>query len=140
MSSTSPRRARLFLDANILVSAAWKSNSRLLRLWQLPGVERVASNYIVDECLRNLPLPAQQKRLDQLLLSVRVLNFRRPPSLQNAPPLAPKDQHVLAAAVLARAKILVTGDRAHFGAWYGKSILGVRIEPPSSIPEVLDEI
>lgn len=59
--------------------------------------------------------------------------------LEDAPPLPQKDQHVLAAAVLARAHYLVTGDRAHFGAWYGSSILGVRVEPPASFPDILQE-
>jgi predicted nucleic acid-binding protein len=139
--SSSPRRpARLFLDANVLVSAAWKDASKVLRLWQIPNVELVTSNFAVEECQRNLPLLEQHERLARLLLATRVLSFHRPPILQNAPPLAPKGQHVLAAAVLARASFLVTGDRTHFGAWYGSRILGVRVEPPASFPAVLEEI
>jgi predicted nucleic acid-binding protein len=131
------RRTRLFLDANVLVSAAWKIDSKVLRLWQLPGTELVTSNFVIEECLQNLPLPEQQERLTSLLRAVRVLDFRQAPMLENAPPLPQKDQHVLAAAVLARADYLVTGDRTHFGAWYGSNILGVRVEPPASFPGVL---
>jgi len=137
---TSPaRRARLFLDANVLVSAAWKSDSKVYRLWQIPGIELITSDLVVEECRRNLPLPRQLERLAELLHTMRVLVFREPPVLENAPPLPQKDQHVLAASVLARADYLVTGDRTHFGAWYGSSILGVRVEPPASFPGVLLE-
>ena len=73
------RRARLFLDANVLVSAAWKNDSRLLRLWQIPAIELVTSNLVIEECHRNLPLPEQQKRLAQLLDTVRILVLRQLP-------------------------------------------------------------
>jgi len=36
---------RVFLDANILVSAAWRAESGLLALWQLPGVNLLTSGY-----------------------------------------------------------------------------------------------
>jgi predicted nucleic acid-binding protein len=133
------RRARLFLDANVLVSAAWKSENKVYRLWQIPGIELVTSNFVVEECRRNLPLPGQLERLVELLRPVRVFVFQQSPMLEDAPPLPQKDQHVLAAAVLARAHYLVTGDRTHFGAWYGSSVLGVRVEPPASFPTILQE-
>ncbi len=133
------RRARLFLDANVLISAAWKEGSKVARLWTLPGVELVASGYVVAECRRNLPSEAQQNRLDHFLNSVRILDCVGTPVLQNPPALPAKDQPVLAAAILARADFLVTGDRQHFGGWYGGSVLGLRVEPPGSFPKVLDE-
>jgi uncharacterized protein len=132
----SPRN-RLFLDANVLVSAAWKDGSKVLRLWNLPRVELVTSNLIVEESRRNLPLDGQLERLAQMLLRVRALAFSRPPELENSPPLHQKDRHVLAAAVLARAQFLVTGDQKHFGPWFGRRIAGVRVKPPGSFPRVL---
>jgi uncharacterized protein len=128
---------RLFLDANVLVSAAWKDSSKVLRLWNLPRVELITSNLIVEECRRNLPFAGQLERLARVLLRVRVLVFPRPPQLENSPPLPEKDRHVLAAAVLARAHFLVTGDYKHFGAWFGRRIAGIRVEPPGSFPRVL---
>ena len=139
LGPASTRRARLFLDANVLVSAAWKDGSKVLRLWQILGVELVTSNLVIDECERNLPLAEQHRRLAEILRAVRVLEFVRPPALENLPPLPEKDRHVFAAAVLARAEYLVTGDRKHFGAWYGKRIFGVRVEPPASFPAALQE-
>ena len=139
MSAAPSRRVRLFLDANVLVSAAWKDESKVRRLWKIPGVQLVTSNFVLEECQRNLPLPEQHRRLAQLLRTVRVFVFRSAPSLEHSPPLPEKDKHVFAAAVLARAAFLVTGDRTHFGAWFGSSILGIRIEPPASFPSVLKE-
>jgi uncharacterized protein len=131
---------RLFLDANVLVSAAWKDGSKVARIWQIPDVELITSNFVVAECKRNLPRTEQQLRLSRLLLEVRVLEFQKPPALENSPALAEKDRHVLAAAVLSRADFLVTGDRKHFGAWYGTKILGLRVEPPGRFPQILREV
>ena len=115
MTPPRARCVRLFLDANILISAAWKEGSKVTGIWRIPGVELVTSDHVVTECKRNLPREEQQKRLGQLLLAVRVLAFSRTPTLENPPLLPQKDQPVLAAAVLARADFLVTGDRKHFG-------------------------
>ena len=139
MSPTKGLRVRLFLDANVLVSASWKENSKVVRIWQIVGVELVTSNYVVSECRRNLPREEQQLRLTKLLASVRVLQIPGIPVLENPPQLAEKDQPVLAAAVLARADFLVTGDRNHFGQWYGSTICGLRVEPPARFLEVLVE-
>jgi predicted nucleic acid-binding protein len=139
MSDSQPRRFRLFLDANILISAAWKDNSKVARIWSVPHVELVSSNYVVAECTRNLPRREQQERFVKLLLGVRVLEFQRAPALENPPPLAEKDQHVLAAAVLSRADFLVTGDKNHFGAWVGTTVSGIRVEPPWRFPLVLED-
>ena len=139
MSDPHARRVRLFLDANVLVSAAWKDGSKVARIWQISGVELVTSNFVIAECRRNLFREEQQSRLNHFLLEVRVLEFLRTPILENPPSLPEKDQHIMAAAVLARADFLVTGDRKHFGVWYGGSVCGVRIEPPGRFPLVLDE-
>jgi predicted nucleic acid-binding protein len=139
MSRPSARRIRLFLDANVLVSAAWKDGSKVCRIWHIAGVELLTSNFVVAECLRNLPRDEQQNRFVKLLLKLRVLNFEKMPRLESPPPLPEKDQHVLAAAVLARADFLVTGDRKHFGAWYGGNVCGIRVEPPGRFPLALEQ-
>jgi predicted nucleic acid-binding protein len=133
------RRWRLFLDANILISAAWKEESKVARIWAIPSVELVTSNHVLTECRRNLPREEQHHRLARLLLKVRVLEFSAIPVLENPPLLHAKDQPVLAAAVLSRADFLVTGDRAHFGEWFGSSVAGIRVEPPARFPSVLEE-
>ena len=61
---------RVFLDANILFSAAYRPTSRLLQLWSLPDVELLTSPYAVEEARRNLDLLEQKIRLDILLTQV----------------------------------------------------------------------
>ena len=48
-------------------------------------------------------------------------------------PLPEKDRPVLAAAIRYECDALVTGDRTHFGALYGRTIQGVTIHSPQSI-------
>ena len=42
--------------------------------------------------------------------------------------LPPEDAPILAAAVQAKADLLVTGDRSHFGHLFRKTVRGVRVE------------
>ena len=51
--------------------------------------------------------------------------------------LPEKDRPVLAAAMRPRCDVLVTGDRLHFGAAYGKTFGGVTIHSPRSLAERL---
>ena len=64
---------RLFLDANILFSAAYGPESPLRRLWQAKGAELLTSGYAVAEARRNLEAKEQQGRLETLLADVRVV-------------------------------------------------------------------
>ena len=45
--------------------------------------------------------------------------------------LPPDDQVIFLAAMAARATHLLTGDRTHFGPYYGRTVAGVLIVPPS---------
>ena len=51
--------------------------------------------------------------------------------------LPDKDRPVLAAAIRLGCDALVTGDRTHFGALYGRTIVGVTIHSPRSLAEAL---
>ena len=44
----------LFLDANVLISAAWKDRSEIALIWQMEGVRLITSNYVMGEVQRNL--------------------------------------------------------------------------------------
>jgi uncharacterized protein len=55
---------RVFLDANILFSAAYRPNAGLRLIWQVPNVELVTSAYAVEEARRNLKLPEQRAALE----------------------------------------------------------------------------
>jgi uncharacterized protein len=122
---------RLFLDANVLFSAAWRENSGLLRLWKLPGAELVSSAYAVEEARRNISDTAARERLETLLGETTIVAEG---SLAELPPkltLAPKDRPILAAAIHAGATHLITGDRRDFGKLFGRRIGGVLIQRPA---------
>lgn len=124
----------LFLDANILFSAAYRSDNGLLRLWLLSRkgqVRLVSSRYAVEEVRRNLSLPVQQARLRKLLHPVRLVEAS-PADLSTLPPSIPaKDRPILAAAIAAGATHLLTGDLKHFSPHFGRRIGNVLILPPS---------
>jgi hypothetical protein len=51
--------------------------------------------------------------------------------------LPDKDRPVLASAMSLRCDVLVTGDRTHFGALYGKTVAGVTVHSPQSLAQAL---
>jgi len=120
---------RLFLDANVLFSAAYREDSALHRLWQLPDVELISSAYAREEAERNLEA-AQRVRLAMLMTHVRIVADAPPRGLPAGVALRLKDRPILAAAIAAGATHLVTGDRRDFGAYFGETIEGVLILPP----------
>lgn len=133
---------RVFLDANILFSAA-KSDGAvrdLLHRLVRAGHLLCADAYVVEEARRNLLRkgPAALHAFESLIGSVEVASFR-PAELPSAVAerIDSKDRPVFAAAVGMHCDALVTGDRTHFGARYGQVLLGVRIESPRSLAEGL---
>ncbi len=129
---------RVFLDANVLFSAAWRPNSKLRRLWSLDHVELLSSDYAIDEAMRNLESPTQKRRLARLLRQVgRVdpVHFMPPPNIQ----LPEKDLPILIAAIDGNATHLLTGDREHFGRYYHQELGGVMILPPAEYPPLTAE-
>ncbi|MBI5380153.1 MAG: PIN domain-containing protein [Nitrospirae bacterium] len=122
---------RVFLDANILFSAAYLPDAGLRRLWELPGVELVTSAYAVEEARRNLDHPKQLADLERLLRVARVMDTApRDRPLHPAAQLPDADRPILLAAIDAQATHLLTGDVRHFGRYYGRVVEGVRILPP----------
>jgi uncharacterized protein len=121
---------RVFLDANVLFSAAYKPNGRLLELWKLKDVSLCSSRYALEEARVNLPKEDQQRRLLQL---ADALNFHEagehkiPAGIK----LPEKDSPILQAAMAARANYLLTGDIRHFGTYLGRTIAGVTILAPA---------
>ncbi len=61
------------------------------------------------------------------------------PVPEAAAALPEKDRPVLAAATRSRCDALVTGDRTHFGRFYGKTLGGVAIHSPRSLADKLLE-
>jgi uncharacterized protein len=46
----------IFLDANVIFSAAYRPSNELRRLWSLPDLTLLTSPYTNSEVERNLPL------------------------------------------------------------------------------------
>lgn len=123
---------RVFLDANVLFSAAYKADSRLKQLWDLPDVQLVSSEYAAEEARRNLEIakPENLRRLKSLLTEVIRLPDT-PTRLRLQVELADKDMPILMVAVRARATHLLTGDVTHFGHLFGQIVHGVLILTPA---------
>ena len=127
----------IFLDANVLISAAWKEGSEIAQIWRMEGLRLVTSNYVMGEVQRNLHQISQIERLRRLMHSVQILSFEKLPEIPHEIVLPEKDRPVLAGAILAQADHLLSGDKRHFGPLYGKTILGVRITVPTELLDVL---
>ena len=124
---------RVFLDATILYSAGYKDTSALRKLWELTEVELLTSFYAVDEAHRNLAIdkPGQIESLEQLIGTMTVVAdpaeaFALPDGID----LVEKDRPILLAAMVARATHLLTGDKDHFGKYFGQTVAEVRILRP----------
>jgi predicted nucleic acid-binding protein len=133
---------RVFLDANILLSAAKSDGAvrRLLELLLARGHACWVDGYVVEEARRNLAakFPEGVAALERQLAAVHVATGHpSSDSLVAGLPLPEKDRPVLAAAIHLRCDGLLTGDRSHFGALYGLTIRGVTIHSPRSLAEWL---
>jgi uncharacterized protein len=123
---------RVFLDANVLFSAAYREGSALARLWQLEDVVLLASPYVLEEARRNLPAENHRVRLAELVKDIEVVDTPAGPlELPPGVDLPLKDHVILAAAIAAGATHLLTGDRRHFGPLYGTAPGGVQVMKPS---------
>jgi uncharacterized protein len=121
---------RVFLDANVLLAAAWRPGAALRRLWEIEGVELLSSGYAVEEARRNLEAPVQRGRLTRLLRRVSLVapeHFTLPRGVR----LPEKDLPILLAAIDGGATHLLTGDGEHFGPDFRREIAGVLILPPA---------
>src|SRR2546423_9775577 len=120
---------RLFLDANVLFSAAYQPAPRLLQLWKLKNAVLCSSRYALAEANINLENDEQRRRLTNL--SAKLEFFEAPPrELPRGIVLPEKDIPILLAATEARATHLLTGDVRDFGRYFGKKIAGVMIVLP----------
>jgi hypothetical protein len=131
---------RIFLDANVLFSAA-KSDGfvrRLLELLQAGGHTLCADGYVAEEARRNLAAKGPQglPALAALLERFEVAPLQGDPESVTALSALPeKDRPVVLAAVRMRCDALVTGDRTHFGRFYGHRLAGVAIHSPRTLAE-----
>ena len=121
---------RLFLDANILFSAAYRPNAGLVQFWKLPDTILCSSHYALEEAAINLSENAQRHRLTKL--ARRVLLFDA--ALRELPDglsLPEKDVPIFLAAMEAGATHLITGDVRHFGPYFRRKIAGILVLSPA---------
>ena len=121
---------RVFLDANVLFSAAYREKSGLLHLWRVPGAELVTSAYAAEEARRNPASADQLARLQDLLERTRIVPESDAP-IPAGVALPEKDHPILRAAIAAEATHLVTGDVKDFGRFFGRPLAGVLILTPA---------
>lgn len=121
----------VFLDANVLFSAAYRQGAGLLRLWKLRDVTLVTSRYALAEAHRNLDGPARRKRLQRLIESVRLVPEAPDRPLPDGIELPEKDRPILQAAIGAGATHLLTGDITHFGPYLDRTVAGLRVRTPA---------
>ena len=134
---------RIFLDANNLFSAAKSDGAvrRLLGMLVDAGHTCCVDDYVVAEARRNLARKGMQglAALEALLPRLEAAAAEVPRGTPDAPWawLPEKDRPVLAGAIRLRCDALLTGDRADFGAGYGRAFGGVVIHSPRSLLEQL---
>lgn len=121
---------RVFLDANVLFSAAYAPASRLLVLWSLDDVELVTSLYALEEARRNLSaggILVLDGLVDNMVIVVGARSGRLPGDAR----LADKDIPILLAAMDSGCTHLLTGGKRHFDHLYGRQVSGVLIQTPA---------
>ena len=136
---------RIFADANVLFSAARSAGAirTLLQMLQSEGHALAADAYVVAEARRNLQYKVSADALaflEDLLgqIKVRKVIYAEVAHEQSLVGWLPeKDRPVLLAAMAMRCDVLLTGDRTHFGAGYGKTFAGVTVYAPAQLARVL---
>jgi uncharacterized protein len=122
---------RVFLDANVLFSASYRTGSALERLWdETLGIALLSSRYAIEEANRNLEERDARTRLQAPISAVEIVPDVAGGDVPTGVNLPEKDLPILLAAIAAEATHLLTGDRAHFGRYFGRRISGVMIQRP----------
>lgn len=125
------KKSIIFLDANILFSAAYKDKSDILNLWTIKYGHLITSHYALEEARRNLVKPEQLKRLDDIISNLEIVYEMDDKLLPIEIQLPAKDRPILAAAIAAKADYLITGDFKDFGRYFGETVLGVKVLSPA---------
>lgn len=128
---------RVFLDANILFSAARPGSPLREMVLMLARRSACVTNaHARDEAGRNLTAKRSEDEGSFRLLMAQVAvesGMHCPLDI----PLTDKDRPILGGAIGCRCTHLLTGDRTHFGAFYGRVLQGVRIVSPRQLAEEL---
>jgi predicted nucleic acid-binding protein len=120
---------RLFLDANVLFSTAYRTDSVLLSLWKLDKIVLCSSRYAIEEARINLDDEEAKLRLEELSRSLHLFDAAGS-VLPRRIILPNKDAPILLAAIDAGATHLLTGDLRHFSQYFNERIGGVLVMRP----------
>ncbi len=127
---------RVFVDANVLFSAAYSELSALSAFWGMNNLHLVASDYVLDEARRNLvkKRPQALARFEKLLASVEITQE----SLEaEEVEINAKDRPVLEAALGAKCHYLITGNTADFAHLMDAPIQGMRVMMPVDVLKLI---
>jgi predicted nucleic acid-binding protein len=135
---------RVFLDANVLFSAAYREAGSVRAFFALANAGActlVASAYAIEEARRNIALkhPRRVSDLEALVAAVETCPEPSPATLAWASKagLREKDAPILAAAVDAHCHILATGDRTDFAPLFGRRVRGTLVMLPVDVIALL---
>ena len=135
---------RIFLDANILFSAAKSDGAvrRLLQLLQAGKHTLIVDAFVVEEARRNLQRKASASASEAFAALLTVMEVEAtgtdlPGQADWLDWLPLKDRPVLAAAARLQCNALITGDRTHFESGYGKIFAGVTLLSPAMAVDTL---
>ena len=140
MAGPAHRPLRLVLDTNIVVAGLlWQGPPRRLIELAIEGqaVELYSSPVLLDELAQTLGYSKFAARIESFATSIAVLVAQytalvwlvAPASVPRIVANDADDDHVIAAAVAARAELIVTGDRKHLlpiGTHQGIAIVTAR--------------
>lgn len=124
---------KVFLDANVLFSAAYKP-CRLRELWDIPDIELMSSTYALREAEVNLGRFRKDALVELDFLVQRLYIHKELSSLVwefESISLEKKDRPILLAAIACKATYLLTGDKQHFGHLFNVKVREVTILMPS---------
>jgi len=135
---------RLFLDANVVFSAAHNSEGNARAVFELAAgswCSLLSSPYAIEEARRNIVLrySVAIHELDRLVTALEVVPEASAEGISWAVSLGlpEKDAPILAAASQAGADCLVTGDKSHFGHLYGRKLGRLIVRSPADTLELL---
>jgi predicted nucleic acid-binding protein len=121
---------RVFLDANILFSAAL-AHSRMRAFLDIlfERAECLTNEYAMEEARRNLAakFPGRTSALEALRGQCEVVSRLE---TEMEVELPSKDIPILGGAIAGHATHLLTGDERDFGKLWGKTIQGVKVVSP----------
>jgi uncharacterized protein len=128
---------KVFLDANILFSAAdYRSATRKLVVGLCSIAEAITNHHAWGEAYRNLLLkrPDQLDGLKDLSNYVNISNAFKNILTKEIPE---NDIPIIAGAIGSQCTHLWTGDKRHFGKWYGKKLNGVIVVSGTMLADII---